>query len=106
MYSFNFFKGPDINAGVEQFEATPQAILLDVRTRPEYAEGRIPRSRNLPLDELSRAEEEIPNRSTPLFVYCLSGARSRQAAAMLQRMGYSSVTNIGGISGYRGEREG
>ena len=103
---FDFFKGPDINAGVEQFDATPQAVLLDVRTRPEYAAGRIPHSRNLPLDELSRAAEEIPDHSTPLFVYCLSGARSRQAAAMLQRMGYHSVTNIGGINGYRGVTEG
>lgn len=28
----------------------------------------------------------IDNKATPIFVYCLSGARSRQAAAALQQM--------------------
>lgn len=103
---FGFFKAPDINAGVEQFESTPGAVLLDVRTREEYAQGRVPHSRNLPLQEIGRADEEIPDRGTPLFVYCLSGARSRQAAAVLQSMGFDNITNIGGISEYRGVMEG
>lgn len=37
------------------------------------------------------------------FVYCLSGARSRQATAELSRMGYLSVTDLGGVSRYRGK---
>jgi len=40
-----------------------------------------------------------------LFVYCYSGARSRQAATMLGQMGYTKVNNIGGISSYRGKVE-
>ena len=47
----------------------------------------------------------IDNKATPLFVHCLSGARSRQAAAVLQQMGYSNVNNIGGISAYTGKVE-
>ena len=42
---------------------------------------------------------------TPVFVYCYSGARSRQATGMLQRMGYSKVNNIGGIAAYSGKVE-
>ena len=34
-----------------------------------------------------------------------SGARSRQATGMLQRMGYSKVNNIGGIAAYSGKVE-
>ena len=102
---FSFLRGPDIHAGLAQFEATPGAVLLDVRTPQEYAQGHIPGSRNLPLQELDGIGQAVPDRATPLFVYCLSGARSRQAAAMLGRMGYTGVTNIGGISGYRGEWE-
>ena len=42
---------------------------------------------------------------TPIFVHCLSGARSRQASAILQQMGYTNVKNIGGISTYAGKVE-
>ena len=44
----DFLKGPDIDQGVRQFEQTPGAVLLDVRTPGEYGEGRISGSRNLP----------------------------------------------------------
>jgi len=45
------------------------------------------------------------NKAVHLFVYCHSGARSRQAAAVLQSMGYTNVTNIGGIAAYSGKVE-
>ena len=99
----DFLKGPDIDQGVRQFEQTPEAVLLDVRTPGEYGEGRISGSRNLPLQEIGRAEELVPKKDTPLFVYCLSGARSRQADGMLKRMGYTAVSDIGGISSYHGK---
>lgn len=102
---FDFLKMPDINTGVEQFHSTPNAVLLDVRTREEYAAGRIPGSKNIPLDQLRMTAREVKNHETPLFVYCLSGARSRQAIPALQRMGYANLTNIGGINGYRGTVE-
>ena len=106
MALFDFLKSPDINAGVAAFARTPKAILLDVRTQEEFAKGRVPRSKNMPLHEIRKADKEIPDRSTPLFVYCLSGARSRQAVSELRHMGYQNVTNIGGINGYRGAVEG
>lgn len=102
---FNFSKAPEINAGLKEFEAAKGAVLLDVRTAQEYAQGRIPKSQNIPLQELSRAGGVIADRNTPIFVYCLSGARSKQAVSMLKNMGYTDVTNIGGISGYRGKVE-
>ena len=101
---FSFLRGPDIHAGLAQFEAVPGAVLLDVRTPEEYAQGHIPGSRNLPLDALDGVGQVVPEQETPLFVYCLSGARSRSAVSALQRMGYSAE-NIGGISSYRGEIE-
>lgn len=105
MRIFNRFMAPDINQGVVQFEAVPDAVLLDVRTPEEYAEGHIPHSKNIPLQTLERAETAIPNKETALFVYCLSGARSQRATAVLQAMGYSNVVNVGGINGYRGKVE-
>lgn len=100
---FDSWKQPDIDAGLAQFAQTPGAVLLDVRTREEFAQGSIPGSRNLPLQELAKVGQVVPRQDTPLFVYCLSGSRSRRAAAALQRMGYPSVVNLGGICNYHGK---
>lgn len=99
------FGGPNINEGLKQCEATPDALLLDVRERDEYRQGRVPGSRNLPLSAIQGITEVTEDFDRPLFVYCLSGARSRQAAALLQGMGYRNVTNIGGINRYNGPIE-
>ena len=102
---FDFLKSPDINQGLQQYVDTPGALLVDVREPEEYAQGRIPGSVNVPLSCLSAIVDAASDKSTPLFVYCLSGGRSGQAVAGLSRMGYGAVTNIGGISGYHGEVE-
>ncbi len=100
---FSFLTGPDINQGISQYRDTADAVLLDVRTPEEYMSGHIPESMNLPLQDISEAEKHLTDKRTPLFVYCLSGARSRQAVSVLVEMGYEAVTNIGGISSYKGK---
>lgn len=105
MRFFDFLKGPDINQGVKEYSTTDGAVLLDVRTPDEYRQGHIPGSKNVPLQSISKVAGMIDNKSTPIFVYCLSGARSRQAAAILKQMGYTNVKNIGGISAYAGKVE-
>ena len=102
---FDFLKQPDINKGVEEFNVTADAVLVDVRTPEEYSGGHIPGSRNVPLQQLDKMSAIAENKDMQLFVYCHSGARSRQAAALLQHMGYTNVHNIGGIAAYRGKVE-
>ena len=102
---FSFLRPRDINEGLKRFHSTPGAMLLDVRTRGEYDEWHIPGSFSLPLNELQKATSLIPSSSTPLFVYCLSGARSAIAAARLRKMGYARVTDMGGIRNWKGEIE-
>lgn len=60
----DFLKPADINAGVEEFRATPGARLIDVRTAGEYAGGHIPGAVNVPL-----------RRSAPSRARCLTRAR-------------------------------
>lgn len=102
---FDFFKQPDINQGIREYHTKKEAVLLDVRTREEYQEGHIPGSKNIPLQMIEKITSVVGNREMPLYVYCHSGARSRQAAGMLQHMGYCNVTNIGGIMAYSGKIE-
>ena len=102
---FDFLKQPDVNQGVANYYNTPGAVLLDVRTPQEYSEAYIPGSKNVPLQTLDKVRSVVENKDTELFVYCYSGARSRQAASALRQMGYTNVQNIGGIAAYHGKVE-
>lgn len=101
---FNFF-GNDINSGVKEFNAQKNAVLLDVRTREEFEEGHIPKSVNLPLDEIQKIEEFVSDKNTKIYTYCYSGARSADATRKLNFLGYVNTENIGGIASYKGEIE-
>ena len=105
MSIFDFFKQPDINKGLKEYAEKENAVLLDVRTPQEYGEGHIPGSINVPLQTIDKVRSVVENKDAELFVYCYSGARSRQATAMLQHMGYTNVQNIGGIAAYHGKVE-
>lgn len=103
MSLFDMFKRPDINAGIEEFKKSENAILLDVRTSEEYGEGHIEGSVNIPLQSIQNVKIQIPDLNRKIYVHCLSGARSARAASTLKAMGYSDVTNIGGIDSYTGK---
>ncbi len=102
---FDLFRQKDINQGLLDFKAVEGAVLLDVRTAEEYRQGHIPDSINISLQTIDKVLLEISNKETPLFVYCYSGSRSGQAVNLLKGMGYTNVTNIGGISSYSGKVE-
>jgi rhodanese-related sulfurtransferase len=95
----------DINEAVERLHAEEGAVLLDVREPGEYVMGHIPGAVNLPLSRIQYVEEKAPNMAKPVFVYCMSGMRSRRAARFLRSMGFREVKNAGAIGGYRGELE-
>ena len=105
MSFFDLFKGPDINDGINEMQGKRNSVLLDVRTESEYREGHIPGSINIPLDKLQVVQNKIPEKGTSLYVYCLSGARSRQAVNFLKRFGYTDVNDLGGIRNYKGISE-
>lgn len=105
LFDFFFLNHPDINQGIKKYKDTDGAVLLDVRTPEEYSEGHIGGSKNLPLQSINETTRIIRNKETPLFVHCLSGGRSRHATELLKQMGYTNVTDIGGIADYRGEVE-
>jgi len=102
---FDFLIQPNINQAIKEYESSSDGFLLDVRTVEEYQEGHIPRSQNIPLDSLDKIKYIVKNKNAPIFAYCHSGARSSQAVNLLKRMGYSNVTNMGGIAAYSGKVE-
>jgi len=103
MAFIDLFRHTDINRGIEEYENTEGAVLLDVRSPQEYQAGHIPGSINIPLPDIDEIHFAAEDMDTPLFVYCHSGARSRQAVHLLEFKGYSKVKNIGGIVTYSGK---
>lgn len=87
---------------MENIKKDPSIRLVDVRSPEEYRSGHIPGALSLPLDGLDRIAGLIPGKDDTIYAYCASGARSGMAAGMLGRMGYTNVTNIGGIVSYPG----
>lgn len=72
--------------------------ILDVREEDELYEGYIDNSILIPLDLVAEtAEEKMPDKDKTVLVYCRSGKRSREAADILDEMGYKTVYDFGGI---------
>ena len=86
-----------INDYVDMYNKDHNAILLDVRTREEVLEGKIPNSQNIPLNELENAQFD---KTANIYIYCRSGRRSEVATNLLKLKGYN-VINIGGYSDYK-----
>lgn len=74
------------------------AVLLDVRTLEEYKEGYLAGAILIPLAELeSNIVSKVPEKKTPIYIYCRSGRRAGIAAEKLKPLGYSELYNLGGL---------
>lgn len=81
-------------------ESPAGAVIIDVRTREEFAQGHQPGARHIPLAELADAFATLPKEQT-YVVYCASGQRSLRAQALFIRNGFRDVWNV--KSGFRPE---
>lgn len=78
------------------------AVVLDVRTPEEFADGHLPNATNIPVHEVARRISEVDqlvggDKTRPVVAYCASGARSARAKAALEAAGYTNVVNGGGF---------
>jgi rhodanese-related sulfurtransferase len=104
-YLFYLRSGSDINIKVAEAREVNGAVILDVRNVEEFKQGHIPGAVNIPADNIESVTQKIPDRDTPIYSYCLSGARSSKAVRTLKTLGYTNAINIGGINRYKGELE-
>ena len=72
------------------------AMIVDVRTKGEYAGGHIKGSINIPLDVLGNNLSKFNNKNAPIITCCASGMRSASAVSLLKSKGYTQVYNGGG----------
>jgi adenylyltransferase/sulfurtransferase len=78
-------------------ERANEILLLDVRNDNEVAFCKIEGSKHIPLNELPARFNEL-DKNTETYIYCRSGARSRNAVEYLKQNGFTSLRNVrGGI---------
>jgi rhodanese-related sulfurtransferase len=86
--------------------ASPQPLIIDVRSAKEYAAGHLPGARNLPLDKLKKlaAKTEALPKDRPIVTYCNmhhpGQSRGERAAALLAERGFNAAALAGGFSAW------
>ena len=98
-------------------EHTASAVIADVREECEYATGHVDNAVNMHVDnavnmplsalvDVPEAEGKafakslIPDKNTPIMVYCRTGKRSSLAAETLDNFGYQTIYDMGSLSGW------
>ena len=98
MFGFGMEKS-DIDCPAARQLVAEGAQLVDVRSPMEFAQGALPGSINLPVQNIQAARGQLDT-AKPVILYCRSGARSSQAQMMLRSMGFAEVHNLGPITKY------
>ncbi|MCE2963584.1 MAG: rhodanese-like domain-containing protein [Chitinophagales bacterium] len=91
MFDFlkNLFGGADITEKLKE-----GAFLVDVRSPQEFDAGHVNGSVNIPLDRIPNSLDKFKGKKN-IIVFCRSGNRSSQAKSILERNGFTNVTNGG-----------
>ena len=91
------FKSVDVATFKSTLEKTNDVQLIDVRTEDEFNGGHITNAKNISWssETWSPLVGEL-DKTKPVLVYCLSGGRSKKAAAKLTELGFKEVLELDG----------
>ncbi len=82
-----------------QASNAPDEIWVDVRTIAEYQQGHKEGAINIPHTAIAQKIAKVAkDKITKIHLYCAAGVRAGIAKSTLERLGYSNVTNEGGLS--------
>lgn len=83
-------------------------VVIDVRTRREFAERRLSGATLVPFEELDQQyQTAIPEQAEKVLLYCTGGERSRMACEYLSQKGYTNLFHLrDGLQGWGGPTEG
>ena len=82
------------------------AVVLDVRSPAEFADGHLASATNIPVDDVQARLPEIDklvggDKKKPIVTYCAAGKRAQRAKQTLEAAGYTHVVNGGGYDDLR-----
>lgn len=84
---------------------TPNAVILDVRTKEEAVNGKIPGAvlLNYREDNFDKQISEL-DKNKIYFVYCGNGVRSDQAIDIMEKQGFTKYYNlVGGFKAWKAD---
>jgi rhodanese-related sulfurtransferase len=101
----------------QALEQNPDAVYVDVRSIPEFTQGRAAGAINIPLlhmqggqmapnPDFQKVVQAVLPKEKPLFVGCKMGGRSQKACEILDALGYQKIYNIDGGFGGSGQQPG
>ncbi|GEN35898.1 rhodanese-like domain-containing protein [Aneurinibacillus danicus] len=88
----------------EQLKQGKKLNLIDVREDEEYAGGRIPGAKHIPLGQIPARLHELDKEKEYIMV-CRSGNRSGMASEWLAERGYNVKNMVGGMLEWPGSVE-
>jgi phage shock protein E len=74
------------------------AMLIDVRSPKEFANGHLPGAVNVPIDGFEDDVGELLDQHRDMVLYCAAGVRCNKAAVLLQEAGSSGVYQLGTLA--------
>lgn len=86
----------------EIIDSRPKCIIVDVREEEEYITGHAVDALLFPVDDIDSESASLllPDKDTPLLLYCRSGRRSAEAADKLSDLGYTELYDVGSLIGW------
>ena len=93
----NDFLSPGLSADalLAKLDTTTAPLIVDVRKPVEFGVAHIPGAKNIPLDEIEDRLDELRN-DNGVLIYCINGARTRQAEPLLYNNGIENVLHLEG----------
>lgn len=88
----------------EKVQAGEEVYLLDVRTRPEWADERLAFTTDrIDYDTIPYVLGQLPDdKNAEMFMFCRTGRRSGIVTDYLRKQGYTNVFNVeGGIVAWK-----
>jgi len=87
----------DLEAYRQLRQSDDPHILIDTREESEWAAGHVKGAVHMSKGVIERdIETKVPDKSTPLVLYCGGGFRSALVADNLQKMGYTNAISLDG----------
>lgn len=87
-----------ILAGCSSAGLAAGTVVLDVRTPAEFGAGHLQGATNIDIEASTFAAKIAKlDKTVPYFIYCRSGNRAGQAITAMKAVGFTNLTNGGGI---------
>jgi rhodanese-related sulfurtransferase len=90
MSFFGLFGGGSDSGSIEEY-LKEGAVVIDVRTPLEFSDGHVKGSKNIVLNNIPSAVDEIKGLNKKIIAVCRSGARSGQATSFLKKNGIEVI---------------